>query len=123
MIFAREINDPLTSLVKKLDAEVAKAGKNKMAAFVIFLMDDDGAETKIKELAEKHGIKHVSFGIETNPAGPYKQDPIAKEADFTVILYARRKVVENHAFDSKSFSDAAVDRVMQDLPKLQPKKG
>jgi hypothetical protein len=121
MIFARAINDPLTSLVKKLDAEVAKAGKTKMAAFIIFLMDDDGAQSKIKAFAKQHDLKHVSLALETNLAGPYKQDPIAPEAAATVILYSRRKVVVNLAFDSKSFTEAAVARVLAELPKIQKK--
>src|SRR5207249_318491 len=69
MIFAREINAPVANLITKLDAEVAKQGKQRMAAFVIFLSDDDKMEERVKELAEKHNIKNVSLAVDT-PAGP-----------------------------------------------------
>lgn len=117
MIFAREINDPLTSLVKQLDAEVAKQGKKNMAAFVIFLSDDSsGMEAKIKEMASAHKLKNVSLAIES-PAGPpnYK---IAKDAAFTCILYKKHKVLANHAFGKGDFSDKSVEAVTADLSKF-----
>jgi hypothetical protein len=117
MIFAKEINDALTGLVKKLDAEVAKKGKKKMAAFVIILTDDSSAaEAQLKELASKNGIKHVSLAIDS-PAGPpsYK---LAKDAAFTCILYSKHKVVVNHAFKKGEFDDKSVEKVCADLPKL-----
>jgi len=39
MIFAREVSDSLTSLVKKLDEATAKNSKSRMGSFVIFLSD------------------------------------------------------------------------------------
>lgn len=117
MIFAREVNDSLTSLVKKLDAEVAKQGKKKMAALVIILSDDaSGVEASLKDLASKHNIKNVSLAIES-PAGPgpYK---IAKDAAFTCILYKQHKVLVNHAFGKGEFDDKGVEKVCADLPKL-----
>jgi hypothetical protein len=118
MIFAREISDPLTSLVKKLDAEVGKAGKNKMTAFVVYLTNDEKAEGKLKDLASKEGIKNVSLAVLENEAGPpaYK---LAKEADVTVVLYKARKVAANHAFKKGEFDDKAVAAVVDDLPKIK----
>jgi hypothetical protein len=116
MIFAREVNDPLAGLVKKLDAEVAKQGK-KMAAFVVLLTDDaSGAEASLKDLASKTNIKHVSLAIES-PAGPGRYK-IAKDAAFTCILYKQHKVVSNHAFKQGEFDDKGVEKVCADLPKL-----
>jgi len=49
LIFSQKADDNLASLVKKLDAEVAKAGKGKMCAAVVFLSDDDSMKEKIEK--------------------------------------------------------------------------
>jgi hypothetical protein len=108
----------LTSLVKKLDAEVGKAGKNKMAAAVVFLSDDDGMKEKIEKLKEEAQVKHVCLALDGSK-GPeaYK---IAKEAKVTAILYKGKKVKVNHAFGDFGASD--VEKVVKDLPKIMEAK-
>jgi hypothetical protein len=114
IVFARDLNDPLASLAKKLDAEV---GKNKSTKALVMLMtDEDGAEKKAKQFAEKNGLKKVNFGVD-NPAGPSGWK-IAKEADVTVVLYKARKIQANHAFKKGEFNDKAVETVMGSLPKI-----
>jgi hypothetical protein len=118
MIFTREINGPLTSLVKKLDAEVGKSNK-KMGAFIVLLSDDeDAAVMKLKELHEKEGIKHVSFTADSI-AGPPKYK-VAKDAAVTVVLYKKGKVAANHAFKKGDFDSKDVDEVVSDLDKIAP---
>ena len=41
MIFARENNDNLTSLVKKIDAATKENAKKNLKSFVCFLSDDE----------------------------------------------------------------------------------
>jgi len=116
MIFAREVSDSLTSLVKQLDAETAKQSKQKMGSFVVFLTDDEKLSDKLESLAKKEGIKKCILSID-NPAGPtgYK---IAKEADITVVLYNKRLVVANHTFAKGGLNDAAITKIMADVPKI-----
>jgi hypothetical protein len=117
MIFAREINDPLTSLVKKLDAEVAKTNK-KSVAFVVLLSDDPAAEKKLQSLTEKEGIKHVSLAVMEDGAGPGAfKTKIAKDADVTAVLYKSKKVTANHAFKKGGLNDKGVDQIIADFPK------
>src|SRR3712207_7305340 len=55
MIFAREISDDLTSLVKKIEEATAENQDKKLASFVVFLNDDEEAQEKIKQLrSEEH---------------------------------------------------------------------
>jgi hypothetical protein len=114
MIFARETDEALTSLVKKLDAEVAKAGSKKMGAAVVFLSDDDGMKDKIEKFKETNNIKNVSLVLDGSK-GPdaYK---IAKEAQVTVVLYKGKKVKANHAFEK--FAGIDVETVVKDLSKI-----
>lgn len=114
LVFAREINDPLASLAKKLDAEV---GKNKSTkALIMLLTDSDSGEKQLKEFNQKNGLKNVNLGVD-NPQGPPAWK-IAKEAEVTVVLYKARKVQANHAFGKGEFNDKAVETVLGSLPKI-----
>jgi hypothetical protein len=116
MIFAREVSGPLTSLVKKIDAETAKNSKAKMGSFVVFMSEDEKLGDKLKSLAEKEGLKKCVLTID-NPAGPEKYN-VAKEADITVVLYNNRTVMSNYAFKKGELNDAAIAKVLADLPKI-----
>ena len=119
MIFAREISDPLTSLVKKIDQATAKHADQSMGSFVVFLSDDEGLEKRLKDLARKEGIKHTVLTIMDNRAGPpgYNVNP---QADVTVVLYTRRTVKANHAYKKGELTQKEVDRIVGDVSKIVP---
>ena len=52
MIFAREVSDNLTGLVKKIDAATEKNSSCNMGSFVVFLNDDESLEMKLQEMAK-----------------------------------------------------------------------
>ena len=108
----------MTSLVKKLDAEVEKNKDAKLHATVVMLSDDEALEKKLKELGEKY--KNVSFGID-NIAGP-KGWEVAKEADVTVVMYTGNNVKANHAFKKGELKDSDVGKIAGDVEKILPKK-
>jgi hypothetical protein len=118
MIFARDVNGPLTSLVKKIDK--ANAENTTMGSFVVFLSDDEGLGDKIKDVAKKEGIKKTVLTID-NPAGPQGYN-VAKEAEVTVVLYNRHDVKANFAFKKGELKDKDVDAILKDVPKILPKK-
>jgi hypothetical protein len=118
MIFAREISDPLTSLVKKVDEANQKQGR-KMGSFVVMLSDDDGLKGKLEDLSKKEGLKHTALTID-NPAGPRGYN-VSKDADVTVVLYINKKVKVNHAFKKGEFKAETVEKVLGDLPKILEK--
>jgi hypothetical protein len=114
LVFAREVSAPLTSLVKKLDGEVAKNKKAKLHAAVVMLSDDESLEKKLKDLGESN--KNVSLGID-NVAGP-KAWKVAKDADVTVILYTGRAIKVNQAFKKGGLKEGDVDKVVKDLSEI-----
>lgn len=121
MIFAREVSDSLTSLVKKLDAATVANSKAKMGSFVVFCSDDDDAlKEKLKELAKKEDLKKIVLTID-QPDGP-KAYKVAKDADVTVILYNQRKVEANHAFKKGELDEKAIDAIVADVKKILPDK-
>jgi hypothetical protein len=121
MIFAREISDNLTSLVKKVDA--ANAKNKSISSFVVFCSDEEGLEGKLKKLAKDSGLTKTVLAID-NPAGPRGYN-VAKNADVTVVLYVRRNVKANHAYKKGELKTSDIEAILKDdLPKiLPPKKG
>ena len=115
-VFAREITPGLTSLVKKLEQTAADSSSGRVGVFVVLLSDDDKAEAKLKELAEKENLKKVVLTLD-NPAGPSGYE-IAKEADVTVLLYAQKKVKKNFAFEKGKFTDAEAAKVAEGLKEV-----
>ncbi len=118
MIFAREVTGPLTSLVKKIDA--ANVKNTQMGSFVAFLSDDEKLTDQLKSLINKEGLKKIVLAID-NPAGPDDWN-VAKEAAVTVIFYNQRKVAANFAFKKGELTDKDIDRILNDLPRILPKK-
>ncbi len=121
MLFARDVTGPLSSLLKQFDAAVAKNKVADMRSFAIFLTDDaDAMEQKIKEFAEKNKIsENVPLAIVEDPAGPpaFKVD---KDAEVTVLLYTKGKVVSNFAFKAGELKDKDVKAILAQLPKILP---
>lgn len=117
-VFAREINGTLASLVKKLDSAV---GEKHCKGFVVLMTEDsDDAAKKLKELAEKEGIKNLPLTVFEGSAGPenYK---IAKDADVTVHMWKQRTVKVNHAFKAGELTDDAISAVVKDVDKITEK--
>lgn len=122
MIFARNIDSSLTSLVKKIDAATKANSAAKMGSFVVFLASDDDAkklETSLPEYAKKENIKSVVLAID-NVAGPQAYS-IAKDAEVTVVLYNKRTVKANYAFRKGELNEKAVAAIVKDIPKILEK--
>ena len=71
LIFVREVSDPLTGLVKKIDQTVNEAsgkypGGRKLGAFVI-IGDGAGRAEQFLSMARKEGLQRVSLCIGAAP--------------------------------------------------------
>ncbi len=116
VIFARSLSAPLAKLVVKLDAEVPKRKESGFKVWVTQLSakaDLDG----LAKWSKASAIKNVPVGAFEDVDGPpaYK---LAAEADVTVLLFAKKKVVANFAFRADELNDEAVAAVVKELPKL-----
>jgi hypothetical protein len=120
VIFAREVSDNLTSLVKKIDEATEKNRGCRMGSFVVFCSDEEGLKKKLEGLADKEKLKRTVLTID-NPAGPGGYD-IAKDADVTVLLYTRQTVKVNHAYKKGELTEREVERILSELPQILPEK-
>ena len=115
MILARHVSDPLTSLVKKVDAANKEQG-NKMRSFVVFLDDEKGLDTKLKDLAEKEKLEKTILAID-NPKDTACEG-VPKEAEVTVVLFVKHKVKVNRAYRKGEFKAEEVEKILKDLPSI-----
>ncbi|HEY3788788.1 MAG TPA: hypothetical protein VGL71_08040 [Urbifossiella sp.] len=116
IVFAKTLTDPLGKLMAKLEA--ARPAKNDPGfktwlTHTTSIADLDG----LAKWAQDRGLKGVPVGAFEDADGPpaYK---LNKDADVTVILFVKEKVVANFAFRTGELNDAAIDKVIKSMPKL-----
>jgi hypothetical protein len=116
MIFAREASEPLTTLITKLDAVTVKNADKKMGSFAVFCNDSESLQAKLKNLADQQKLQKFTLAID-NPTGPepYK---IAKDADVTVVLYNRSKVIANYTFKKGELNAQSVEKIVAEASKI-----
>ena len=116
VVFARTLSAPLGKLLTRLDA--AGAAK-KAAGYKVWMThltgraDLDG----LAKWAQAQGLKGVPVGEFEDADGPpaYK---LHADADVTVLLFVKEKVVANFAFRGGELDDKAVEAVVKAVPKL-----
>jgi len=120
MVFAREVNEPLTRLIKRLDAATAQHKERGVASCIILLSDDLEAANRLKQIAAQEKIQHTILRSYKGE-GP-KGYNVAKDAEITAILFLDRFVKANHVFKAGELQDKAIDAVVTDIAKILPVK-
>ena len=114
-VFARKTSEPLASLVKQIDKKIGENGKLK--GFVVILTKEgDKTKEDLKKLAADASIHHVPLTMHQDPVGPPDYE-IAKDADYTVLMWKRHKVTANHAFKG-ALTDDDIHTIVADIPKI-----
>jgi hypothetical protein len=116
VVFARTTSDPLGKLMAKLDA-VALTEKDSGCKVWMTLLAQKADLDALAKWAQKQGLKNAPVGAFEDADGPpsYK---LHKDADVTVILFAKQKVVANFAFRAGELDDKAIENVMKAVPGL-----
>jgi hypothetical protein len=122
IVFARTPNDALGKLVNALEKAVTEHKAADLRGWVTFLGDGaEGFEDKIAKWGRDHAVRAIPLGIFEDADGPpsYK---LARDADVTVLLFTKHKVVANYAFRAGELNDERVKDIMKAVPDLVPKK-
>ncbi|MFQ3648709.1 MAG: hypothetical protein SNJ75_00115 [Gemmataceae bacterium] len=117
MIFAREVSDNLTSLVKAIDKKTEENAKKKMGSFVVFCNDSEKLEDELKNLAKKEKITKTILTLVDSKSGPggYELHP---DADVTVVLYKNRKTRAQFAYKKGELKEKDIEAILAALPKI-----
>ena len=122
IIFARQLSEPLGKLVGKLDKALADHKAADLRAWVTFLAEDHVAfDPKLVQWSQKHATGNVPLGVFEDPVGPPTY-LLAREADVTVLLSVKQKVVANFAYRAGELNDAAVETILKTVPRIVEKK-
>jgi hypothetical protein len=87
-----------------------------MGSFAVFCNDSEGLATKLRDLAKNQKLQKFTLAIDnvTGPE-PYK---IAKDADVTVVLYNKSKVIANYTFKKGELNSEKVNQIISDVSKI-----
>jgi len=120
VVFARDTSDPVGKLIAKLDA-LALANKDSGCKVWMTLLAEKADLDALAKWAQKQGLKGVPVGAFEDADGPpsYK---LHKDADVTVILFTKQKVVANFAFRAGELDDKTIDRVLKAATPVFEKK-
>ena len=114
-VFARKTSEPLASLVKQIDRKIGE--NDKLKSFVVVLTGKgEATRGELEKLARDAGIKHVPLTMVQDPAGPPDYE-IAKDADYTVLMWNRSQVKVNHAFKGE-LADKDIEAIVGDISKI-----
>jgi hypothetical protein len=118
IVFARTLSEPLGKLVKKLDLAVKENKTAELRAWVTFLADDQTKmDPHVVKWAQQHAVGAMPCAVFEDTVGPPTY-LLAKEADVTVLLSVKQKVVANFAFRAGELNDAAIAEIVKSLPKI-----
>jgi hypothetical protein len=113
VVFARTLNDPLGKLAAGLDQAVADHKAAELRAWVTFLADDQASmDPKVVEWGKKHAIRNLPLTVFEDKDGPpsYK---LSRDADVTVVLFVKKKVVADFAFREGELTEDRVGEVLK----------
>ena len=119
IVFARTPSEPLGKLVHRMDEQLKKHAD--LRGWTTFLAADAGPlAPKVVDWSRRHSTGTVPLSIFEDEVGPptYR---LAKDADVTVLLSVKRKVVANFAFRADELDAAAIDRITLAVPKITAK--
>jgi len=117
LVITREMTPAVASLLAKLDAATAERQEARLASFTVFLGDPDNLKGPVKQLAEKHTIRHDILTVDETAPESYE---IAADAAVTVILYRQHKVKANRAYRAGELKDQTIQAILSDLNAMVP---
>ncbi len=115
LVFARHATDEVGELVAALDKAVAEPKNAPLRGWVTFLSEDQTKlDPQVVQWGQKHAIKAMPLGVFEDLDGPPNYR-LAKDAEVTVLLFVKQKVVANFAYRAGEITataraDVEVDR-------------
>ena len=116
VIFARTLSEPLGKLLNAFDSE---AQARKDTGFKVWMTqltttaDLDG----LAKWGQKKGLKNIPIGAYEDADGPpaYK---LHKDADVTVLLFVKEKVIVNASYRTGELNESEISRLRKSVTKL-----
>ncbi|HYT94803.1 MAG TPA: hypothetical protein VEL76_39165 [Gemmataceae bacterium] len=122
IVFARNLSDPLGKLAHQLDKALAEHKPAELRGWITFLAEDHTSlDKKVVAWAQQHAVSVLPLAVFEDVVGPPSYR-LARDADVTVLLSVKQKVVANFAFRAGELNDARMAEVMKALPQITAKQ-
>jgi hypothetical protein len=117
IVFARSTSAPLSKLLVKCDEIIATQPKDSMRAWMTMLGEKTIGMDDLGKWSKQNGLKTLPVGIFDDPIGPpsYK---LADEADVTVVVFSKRKVIGNFAYRAGELSDKDIEKISTSIKSI-----
>lgn len=120
IVFARSLSDPLGKLVNQLDKALAQHKSADLRTWVTFLGEDHlTLDPKVVEWGKKHATGNVPLAVFEDAVGPPTY-LLAREADVTILLAVKQRVVANFAFRPGELTESTIPQILKTVPKIIP---
>ena len=121
-MFARSRSAATGRLLQRLRAAIASHTREKLFAWAVFLGPEGteaevGLEGTVFDWARTHGVEAVPLCVLGDPEGPPGY-ALAPEAETTVLMFRRRRLLFHHAYRAGEWTPAAADAALKELPLL-----
>jgi hypothetical protein len=121
IVFARSLSEPLGKLAAGLDRALAEQRKSELRGWVTVLHGDQSKlDADVLKWAKKHAVKTTPVGVFEDTDGPPSYR-IHRDADVTVLLSVKQKVVANFAFRAGELTDKRIAEVLGAIPRITRK--
>ncbi len=118
IIFARSLSEPLGKLAAGLDRALAEHRKNDLRGWVTILHEDQSKlDADVLKWAKAHAVKTTPIGVFEDIEGPPSYR-IHRDADVTVLLAVKQKVVANFAFRAGELNEKRIAEVLGAIPRI-----
>lgn len=118
IVFARKLSDPLARLARGVDKAMIDRKAEELRAWVTFLSDDQTAlDPKVVAWSKKHALRNVPLAVFEDVVGPPSY-LIGRDAEVTVLLSVKQKVVRNFAFREGELTAERVREILKALPEI-----
>jgi hypothetical protein len=118
VIFARSLTGPLGKLTAQVDRVIGEQKEADLRGWVTFLADNQtDLDPKVVRWSQDHALRNLPAGVFEDPVGPPSYR-LANDADVTVLLFVKQKVVANFAFRTGELTDAKAAEVVKAIPRL-----
>jgi hypothetical protein len=116
VVFARTTSDTVARLLVRLEKAGADRKDSGYKVWMTLLAETADLDS-LAAWAQRKGLKTVPVGAFEDEDGPpsYK---LHKDADVTVLLFAKQKVIANYAFRAGELTDKRIDEVVKSVPQL-----
>ncbi len=118
IVFARSLSEPLGKLVHRMDKLLTENKAAELRGWVTFLAEDQTAfDPKVVQWGQKHATGQVPLAVFEDTVGPPTY-LLNRDADVTVLLSVRQKVVANFAYRKGELNDAAIEQILKAVPRI-----